>query len=143
MYVGALHVAPQLVDSLKPIWLHEVPSFDTSCHTATRWPAPALATTGKARPVSWPESLARTGTLVNVRPPLVEKAKFTPPDEVEYTKPTLPAVRDVPSAIRLPGGQTQPVWSSGVAATTCCGYTGTPPTDRETTSPLGIWWVRW
>src|SRR5437762_11894051 len=121
MYVGGLHAAPQLVDSLKPIWLHELPSFDTSCHTATRWLPPALATTGNARPVSWPESLARTGTLVNVSPPLVEKPKFTPPVDVEYTKPTLPLIRLAPSAIIVPGGQTQPVWSSGVAATTCCG----------------------
>src|SRR5437763_9826893 len=122
MYVGALHVAPQLVDSLKPIWLHELPSFDTSCHTATRWLPPALATTGNARPVSWPESLARTGTLVNVSPPLVEKPKFTPPVDVEYTKPTLPPLSsEPPSAIRLPGGQTHPVWSAGVAATVCWG----------------------
>src|SRR5437899_316978 len=77
MYVGALHVAPQLVDSLKPIWLHEVPSFDTSCHTATRWLSPALAThwrsctttpsTGFAVHVVAPSVLADTVALPSHR----------------------------------------------------------------------------
>src|SRR3954471_22884540 len=45
--------------------------------------------------------------------------------------------------MRLPGGQMQPVWSRGVAATTCSGKVRAPSIDFETISPAGIWWVTW
>src|SRR6266498_283318 len=59
--------------------------------------------------------------------------------------PTLSPSRPPASAMRLPGGHTQPVWSSAVAATVDTGYAmpSSGATDLETTRPLGIWWVTW
>src|SRR3954470_12635995 len=113
---GADHVAPQSLDWEYLITL-VLPS--TSSHTAASLLPPAWVTTGKAGVVS-PEVAGPTSTFVNVRPPLVERPNFTPPLEVAYTKPTLslvPASPPPPSAIRVPGGQMQPVWSTGVAPT--------------------------
>src|SRR5581483_6043276 len=91
----------------------------SSSQTAARRPLPASATTGNACAVS--ASLAGETVLwLNVSPPLIERAKFTPPVEVEYTKPTLSLVPSAPPPareIRLPGGQTHPAWSAGVAPT--------------------------
>src|SRR5579884_535 len=59
-------------------------------------------------------------------------------------RPTLspvPRAPDPARAMRLPGGQTHPVWSSGVAATVVTGKVLPPSTDFETTRPEGIWWV--
>src|SRR3954468_10421962 len=118
--------------------LDVVPS--SSSHTAASLLPPALATTGNALFVV-PDVAGPTSTLVNVRPPLVERANFTPPVDVAYTKPTLslrPSIPPPPSAMSVPGGQTQPVWSTGVAPTVEIGYVRPPSTDFDTTSPDGI-----
>ena len=82
-----------------------------------------------------------TSRFVNSNPPLVERANLTPPVEVTYTNPTLSRnpSRPIPgSEIRVPGGQMQPIWSAGVAATVRRRKLTPPSTDFDTTRPAGI-----
>src|SRR3954447_2956206 len=59
----------------------------TSTQTATSLLPPALATTGKADPVSTLSVAPCTTTLVNVVPPSVERANFTPPVGAAHPPP--------------------------------------------------------
>src|SRR4051794_8012363 len=76
---GADQVAPQSLDCAYLIRLDDVPS--SSSQTAASLLPPAFATTGNAAFVV-PEDAGPTGTWEKVRPPFVERAKFTPPVDV-------------------------------------------------------------